>query len=255
MGYQKTNFVEKRQKFTRAQVVLKTILISGGKGKFARALIQANKKYKIFAPNKSQLNILSQNSISNYISRKKIDYFIHAAAFTTPMKQHRIQIKKSIETNIIGSANVTLSCMKKNIKLIYISTNFVYPGKKGSCKEDDYLYPVNEYGWSKLGGETAMHIYKNTLILRICMNDDLFPHKFAFTDYLTSFLKKTEAAKITLKLLNKKGIINIGGKKQSAYNFAKVLNSKVLKRKLNKKDAKLLGKDTSLNLNKLKSII
>ena len=164
-------------------------------------------------------------------------------------------MKKSIETNIIGSANVAISCMKKGVKLVYISTNFVYPGKKGSYKENDYLYPVNEYGWSKLGGESAMHIYKNTLILRICMNNDYFPHKFAFTNYLTSFLKKTEAAKITLKLLNEKGIINIGGKKQSAYNFAKISNSKVLKKKLNKRDKKLLGKDTSINLNKLKKII
>ncbi len=234
---------------------MKRILISGGKGKFAKALMQANNKYKIFTPNKSQMNILSKSSISNYISKKKIDYFVHAAAFTTPMQQHRTQIKKSIETNIIGSANVALGCMKKSIKLIYISTNFVYPGKEGGYKEDDYLYPVNEYGWSKLGGEAAMHIYKNTLILRMCMNDDYFPHKSAFTNYLTSFLKKTEAAKITLKLLNKKGIINIGGKKQSAYDFAKVLNSKVLKKKLNKKDAELLGKDTSLNINKLKNII
>ena len=145
--------------------------------------------------------------------------------------------------------------MKKGVKLVYISTNLVYPGKKGSYKENDYLYPVNEYGWSKLGGESAMHIYKNTLILRICMNNDYFPHKFAFTDYLTSFLKKTEAAKITLKLLEKKGIINIVGNKQTAYNFAKTLNSKILKKKLNKKDTELLGKDTSLNINKLKNII
>ena len=81
---------------------MKSILISGGKGKFAKALIQANKKYKIYAPTKNQMDILNRNSISNYMSKKKIDYFIHAAAFTTPMKQHRIQIKKSIETNIIG---------------------------------------------------------------------------------------------------------------------------------------------------------
>ena len=234
---------------------MKKILISGGKGKFAEALIQANKKYKIYAPTKNQMNILSPSSISNYMSKKKIDYFIHAAAFTTPMNQHRIQLKKSIQTNIIGSANVALYCIKKDIKLIYISTNFVYPGKKGNYKENSCLSPVNEYGWSKLGGESAMHIYKNTLILRICMNDDYFPHKYAFTDYLTSFLKKTDAAKLTLKLLNKKGIINIGGKKQTPYNFANVLNSKVRKKKLSKKDIKLLGNDTSLSLDKLNNII
>ena len=91
------------------------------------------------------------------------------------------------------------------------------------------LLPVNEYGWSKLGGECASHIYKNSLILRICMNNDQFPHKSAFTNYVTSFLKKTEAAKITLRLLNKFGVINVGGKKQSAYNFAKNLNVKIKK--------------------------
>ena len=144
---------------------------------------------------------------------------------------------------------------QKNIKLIYISTNFVYPGNKGNHSEKDCLLPVNEYGWSKLGGECPMHIYKNTLILRICMNDDYFPHKSAFTDYLTSFLKKSDVAKITLKLLDKRGIINVGGARQSAYNFAKKLNSKVKKITLKKKDKKLLGKNTSLNIKKLKKII
>jgi len=234
---------------------LKTILISGGAGKFSKALIETNTKYKILAPNKKQMNILNPTSISNFISKNKIDYFIHAAAFTTPMAKHQIEIKKSISTNIIGSANVALCCLKKKIKLIYISTNFVYPGKQGNYTEDSNLYPVNEYGWSKLGGECVMQIYKNTLILRICMNDDYFPHKSAFTNYLTSFLKKTEAAKITLSLLDKKGVINIGGKKQSAYNFAKDLNSKVKKIKLKEKDKILLGLDTSMSINKLSKIL
>jgi dTDP-4-dehydrorhamnose reductase len=234
---------------------LKTILISGGNGKFSNALIKINKKYRILAPNKKQMNILSQNSIANFISKQKVDYFIHAAAFTTPMARHKTELEKSISTNIIGSANVALICLKKKIKLIYISTNFVYPGKKGNYTEDSNLSPVNEYGWSKLGGECAMQIYKNTLTLRICMNDDFFPHKSAFTNYLTSFLKKTEAARITLKLLDKKGVINIGGEKQSAYNYARNLNSKVKKIKLKKKDKILLGLDTSMNINKLSKIL
>merc|ERR1712078_56914 len=140
------------------------------------------------------MDILSQKSISNFISKHKVDYFIHAAAFSTPMALHKIGAKRSIETNIIGSANVALSCIKKNIKLIYISTNFVYPRNRGNHDEKDCLLPINEYGWSKLGGECSMHISKNTLILRVCMNDDYFPHKSAFTDYLTSFLKKSDVA-------------------------------------------------------------
>ena len=84
------------------------------------------------------------------------------------------------------------------------------------------------------------------------MNDDKFPHKSAFVDYISSFITKTDAAKLTLKLLNKRGIINLGGKTQSVFNFAKNLNSKIKKIKLTKKDQLLLGKNTSMNNNKLK---
>ena len=59
----------------------------------------------------------------------------------------------------------------------------------------------------------------------------------------------------SLKLLNKKGIINIGGKIQSAYNFAKELNTNVKKIKINKKSKNLIGINTSMNTNKLKKII
>ena len=52
---------------------MKTILISGGQGKFAKALITINKKYKILAPAKDEMNISSLKSINDYISRKKIE--------------------------------------------------------------------------------------------------------------------------------------------------------------------------------------
>ena len=234
---------------------MKTILISGGQGKFAKAIININKKYKILAPAKDEMNINSLKSINDYISRKKIDFFIHSAAFSTPMADHKIKIEKSVSTNIIGTSNVVLACSKKNIKLIYISTNFVYQGTNGNYSEKDMLLPVNEYGWSKLGGECAVQLYKNSLILRVCMVDDNFPHPHAFTDYDTCFLKKSDAAKITLKLLSRKGIINVGGKIQSAYNFAKKLNPKVKKTRINTQIKQLIGTNTSMNTNKLKRLI
>ena len=119
---------------------MKTIVISGGEGKFARSLIQVNTKYKILVPNRNQMNILDKNSIINFLFKNKVDYFIHAAAFSTPMKDHKFKIEKSITTNIIGSANVAICCLKKKIKLIYVSTNFVYPGKKGNYKENEKWY-------------------------------------------------------------------------------------------------------------------
>ena len=63
------------------------------------------------------------------------------------------------------------SLQKKNIKLIYFSTNYVYPGKRGNYKEEDPLLPVNNYAWSKLGGEAAVQMYSNSLILRVSMTE------------------------------------------------------------------------------------
>ena len=203
---------------------MKKILISGGNGNFAQAILKNNKNFKIFAPNKKQMNILKYNTVANYIKKTKAEVFIHSAALTTPMSRHKLEIEQSIDTNIIGSANVAKACHLYNIKLIYISTNFVYPGLKGNYKETDSLMPVNEYGWSKLGGECAAKLCKNHLILRLCMTDDNYPHEIAYDNYITSFMRKTDAAKKVLKLINKSGIINLGGPTQTAYKFAKKYN-------------------------------
>ena len=77
------------------------------------------------------------------------------------MSIHEKFIEKSISLNIIGTSNVVIACQKLNIKLIYFSTSYVYPGKKGNYKETDPLLPSNNYAWSKLGGrESAVQLYK-----------------------------------------------------------------------------------------------
>ena len=74
------------------------------------------------------------------------------------MKLHNENIEKSIKINIIGTSNLVLECEKLNIKIIYFSTNYVYPGKKGNYKETSPLLPVNNYAWSKMGGECAVQM-------------------------------------------------------------------------------------------------
>ena len=145
------------------------------------------------------------------------------------MQIHEKNINRSIDLNIVGTANITKACSKFGIKLIYFSTSYVYPGTKGNYKENDSLLPKNNYSWSKLGGESAVQMYNNSLILRICMTEKPLVHKKAFVDFVTNFIFHEEVAKILFKLINKKGIINVGGKAQSVYNFAKKYNSKIKK--------------------------
>ena len=118
------------------------------------------------------------------------------------MSIHEKKIEKSIQLNIIGTANVVLACSKFNIKVIYLSTNYIYPGKKGNYKETDAVKPWNNYGWSKLGGECAAQMYKNSLILRLCMTEKPFIHKQAYANVKSNFIFQEDAAQIVLKILS-----------------------------------------------------
>ena len=61
------------------------------------------------------------------------------------------------------------------------------------------------------------------------MTEKPFIHKFAFTNVKSNFIFHEDFAKLFLKVINRKGVLNIGGKTQSIYNFAKKYNQKVRK--------------------------
>ena len=208
---------------------MKRILVTGGEGRFAQVLKNKKSKFNFIFRNKKQLNILSETSIKNNIKKFKPNYLMHLAGLSRPMSIHDKDIKKSINLNIIGTANIVRACIEKNLKIIYFSTSYVYQGKKGKYKEVDPVLPWNNYGWSKLGGECAVQMYKNSLILRTCMTERPFVHKSAFSNVKTNFIYHDDFIKIFLKILNKKGIFNIGGKPQTLYQFAKNENKAVRK--------------------------
>ena len=206
---------------------MKKILFTGGSGRFAKIFKLKKNNFLIDYPKRKKFNIESLGSMQKYIKKNKPDYLIHCAGLSRPMNIHEKNISNSISTNIIGTSNVVKICSQYNIKLIYFSTNYVYPGKKGDYSENDPVLPINNYALSKFGGECAVQMYKNSLILRICMTEKPFVHKKAFKDVVMNFMYHEELAKNLLKLINKRGIINIGGTKQTVYNFAKKSNSKV----------------------------
>ena len=230
------------------------IIVTGGSGRFGKILKKiSNKNYKF--PNKKELNIMSLNSIEKYLKKSKAKILIHLAGLSRPMVQHEKNIIQSINLNIIGTSNIVIACKKLKIKLIYFSTSYIYPGDKGNYKEDDPILPVNNYAWSKLGGETSVQLYKNSLILRVCMTEKPFVHKKAFANVKTSFLYHEEVAKILFKLINKKGVINIGGPTKYIYDFVKNENKNIKKKYLKKHLDLGMPINSGINTNKLKKII
>ena len=231
--------------------MLKKIVITGGGGRFAHVLKKNNKKLNILYPGKKELDILDLNSIKKYLKKNKPQYLIHAAALSRPMNIHDKQISTSINLNIIGTANIVKVCSDFKIKLIYFSTGYVYEGRVGNYKETDAVLPFNNYAWSKLGGECAVSMYKNSLILRSTMCEKPFIHEFAFHDIKTNFIFHEEVVKIIPKILDKTGVLNVGGKIQSVYSFAKKTNKNIKK----KSGKKLFPKNVSMNVQKLNKIM
>ena len=226
------------------------IVVTGGSGRFGSILQKKYKSNKLLYPSKEQLDILSTESVEKYLKKTNPKILIHLAGLSRPMRIHDNNISKSINLNIIGTANIVKVCSKLRIKLIYFSTNYVYQGKKGNYKETDPVLPINNYAWSKLGGESSVQMYKNSLILRVCMTEEPFIHKKAFSNVKTNFIFHKEVANILFKVLNLKGVLNIGGKTQSPFNFGKIYN-----KNLNKILAKNnFPQNSSMNIQKLKKL-
>ena len=229
------------------------ILVTGGDGRFAKVLKNKNKKLNLIFCSKKQLDILSLKSIIKNFEKHKPKIIFHCAGLSRPMDIHENDIEKSIDLNIIGTANLVKICKLYKIKLIYFSTGYVYEGKKGNYKETDAVKPFNNYGLSKLGGECAVSMYKKSLILRITMTEKPFTHNAAFTNFKSNFMFQEDLVNILPKVINEIGIINIGGKSQSVYDFAKKHNKSVKKTKL-KKNSKFPLNQT-MNLSKLKKFL
>ena len=105
-----------------------------------------------------------------------------------------------------------------------------------------------------MGGECAVRMYKKSLILRVCMTERPFIHKYAFSNLKTNFIFHDQVAKFLPKLFKYSGIINVGGKIRSVYKFAKKYNPKIRSKKL-LNSSSLLKSKTSMNINKLKNLL
>ena len=227
------------------------ILVTGSNGRFAKVLKDIKSKYNFIYTTKKNLDITSLKSIKSSLKKNKPKYVIHLAGLSRPMSVHNKRIKNSIDLNIIGTCNLVKICSDLRIKIIYFSTSYVYPGTKGNYKEVDGVLPWSNYAWSKLGGECAVQMYKNSLILRVCMTEKPFIHKYAFSNVKTNFIYHEDFVKLFLKLINKKGIFNIGGKTRTVFNFVKREN-KNIKKKLSRGEFPL---NQDMNLTKLNKLI
>ena len=84
------------------------------------------------------------------------------------------------------------------------------------------------------------------------MTEKPFLHKKAFSNLKTNYMFHEDLVKILPKLINQKGIINVGGKSQSVYSFAKSHDKNIKKIKVKKN---LMPLNQTMSLIKLKKVL
>jgi dTDP-4-dehydrorhamnose reductase len=138
--------------------------------------------------------------------------------------------------------------LKKDKRLVYISTDYVYPGKSGNYTEDDDLNPRNNYAWTKLAGECSTRLVKNSLIIRTSFGSSVFPYESAYNNLYTSkdYVDVISPMIYELSVSDLIGTINVGTERKSVLEYANRRNN-ILSKSL--PDAK----DFSLNLKKMMS--
>ncbi len=231
------------------------IIFTGGGGllgtEFSKLLPEIN------YPSSKDFNVTDYEQMRDYIEAGDYELIVHAAAFTSPPLIEK-NPKRALDVNIIGTCNVVRLCMEFDMRLIYISTDYIFKGDKGNYKEDDPVYPVNKYAWSKLGGECAARMYDKSLIIRTSFGPDVFPYEKAFIDQWTSRESVSTTAKMISKLLDKNltGVIHVGGKRKTVFEYAGSLDRSRDIGKLSIHDVNFaVPVDTSLNCNRYAQVI
>ena len=176
------------------------LLVTGASGLLGSKIVEIAKndytviplhKTKPLHSNSLKLDITSTAEVLNLFHKLKPYAVIHAASETN-VDKCETQEEHAWKINVEGTRNVAAAC-KAGAKLIYISTDYVFDGKKGNYTEDDTPNPINYYAVTKLEGEKqVVQNCKNFAILRTSVLYGWHPFKQNFATWVITQLEQNK---------------------------------------------------------------
>ena len=140
---------------------IKTVLVTGGTGLLGKGMEETmpagwrilslhQRPYEVKDSKVKHLvlDIRDKRAVDRLFAKHRFDAVIHAAGIASVdyVEKHYAE---SLESNIVGTLNVTSACRKSDTYLAYISTNAVFDGTKPPYRESDPIHPINKYGQLK----------------------------------------------------------------------------------------------------------
>ncbi|MDP6994428.1 MAG: sugar nucleotide-binding protein, partial [Woeseiaceae bacterium] len=222
------------------------ILMTGGSGLLGTEIQKLDTTVE--APTRDELDITDEQAVAEYVRTCRPDVILHAAA-VTDNREIETDPQDAIAVNIKGTANIASACLGTRIRLVYLSTDYVYGGERGNYAETDEVLPTNLYAWTKLAGEASVRAVPNHLIVRTSFGSDQFPYPVAFSDKWSSkeYVDVIAPDILMAAASPLTGIVNIGGPRRTIYEYASLRNRDV--QKIKRDDSVFESPaDTSLDL-------
>ena len=137
------------------------VLVTGANGQLGQDVIRELKEQHIecLGTTRDMLDLTDEHSVHRLIIEYSPDIVVHCAAYTAVDKAED-EIELCRKVNVDGTKYVVDACKVIDAKLMYISTDYVFPGKGTSFYQiNDEKGPKNVYGQSKLDGEKIVKQY------------------------------------------------------------------------------------------------
>jgi dTDP-4-dehydrorhamnose reductase len=131
------------------------LLITGAAGQLGQALIECGGRqgWEVVATDLSELDITDPQAVWGELSRERPEVVINAAA-ATRVDELESDPDGALRVNGLGPRNLAVACRRLGVKLVHLSTDYVFDGTKaGPYVEWDATGPLSVYGRSKLLGE------------------------------------------------------------------------------------------------------
>ncbi|SHI67320.1 dTDP-4-dehydrorhamnose reductase [Mesonia phycicola] len=176
------------------------ILITGANGQLGQCIKKQSTAFSSLEMHyfsSVQLDITKAEDVNKVFAQGNYDWCINCAAYTNVEKAESDK-EKAFSVNAEAAKHLAQACSKNKVKLIHISTDYVFNGKKDSTyTEEDEVNPINVYGASKLKGEQYIQQeLKEFFILRTSWLYSEFGHNF-FNTMLRKSTEKDCVLKIT----------------------------------------------------------
>tara|TARA_B100001093_G_scaffold487524_1_gene523855 strand:+ start:986 stop:1846 length:861 start_codon:yes stop_codon:yes gene_type:complete len=162
------------------------ILVTGGNGQLGSELKEIapnHQDYNFLFSDVKDLDITNHTAVAAYIKSNKINVIINCAAYTA-VDNAESEPELSDAINHLAVANFAQIAKDKNIKLIHISTDYVFDGTNHKpYEEKDTPNPKSVYGKTKLNGELTMQQINpsNSIIIRTYWVYSKFGNNFVKT--------------------------------------------------------------------------